>query len=333
MSLVGKREPKQMKTALITGIAGQDGSYLAELLLSKGYQVHGLEINLLVEKNDVLSKINHILDKIVLHNGDVSDYATVRKLIDKIRPDEVYHLATKHDLKNSLKNYLEIQSTNVDSTYFLLSAIKEMKPYCRFFFASSSKVFGKVSSSPQNEQTVFSPRSLYSISKAAGIYLVNMYRNDHNLFACSGILYNHESPRRDIYFLPRKITRAAARIKAGKEKELVLGNIDAKRDWGFAGDYVEAMWLMLQADEPNDYVIGTGEIHSVKDILDTAFAEIGLNWQNYVIIDKEFFRKEEDILMVANIFKIKNKLSWQPKISFEELIKMMVREDIRIVEE
>lgn len=317
------------KIAFITGITGQDGSYLAELLLDKDYEVYGLVQSFSYQNNENW-RISHILNKIILHSGDVSNYEIIYELIKKIQPNEVYHLATKHDLENSLQNYYEIQRTNINSTYYFLNAIKELKLDCKFFFASSSNIFGKVISSPQNEQTIFNPNSLYGISKVASMQLVKMYRREQDIFACFGILYNHESPRRDIYFLPRKITRAAARIKAGKEKELVLGNINIKRDWGFAGDYVEAMWLMLQAEKPDDYVIGSGEIHSIKDILDIAFREVGLDWENYIVINREFFRKEGDVSMVADISKIKNKLGWQPKVKFEDLIKMMIKEDIRL---
>lgn len=317
------------KIAFITGIAGQDGSYLAQLLLDKDYEVHGLVQSFSYQNNENW-RIANILDKIILHSGNVSNYEIIYELIKKIQPNEVYHLATKHDLENSLQNYSEIQKTNIDSTYYFLNAIKELKPDCKFFFASSSNIFGKVISSPQNEQTIFNPNSLYGISKVASMQLVKMYREEQDIFACFGILYNHESPRRDIYFLPRKITRAAARIKAGKEKELMLGNINIKRDWGFAGDYVEAIWLMLQAEKPDDYVIGTGKIHSIKDILDIAFREVGLNWENYIVINRGFFRKEGDVPIVADISKIKNKLGWQPKVEFEELIKIMVKEDIRL---
>ncbi len=321
-----------MRTAFITGIAGQDGSYLAELLLSKDYEVHGL-VNFFNNQRDKILRINNILDKIILHNGDVSNYETVHGLIRKIQPDEIYHLATKHEVSLSLQDYLETQGTNVNSTYYLLNSIKELKLNCKFFFASSSKIFGRALSSPQNEQTAFVPNSIYGISKVAGMNLVKMYRGEQGVFACSGILYNHESPRRDLFFLPRKITQAAAKIKFGKEKKIVLGNIEAKRDWGFAGDYVEAMWLILQADKPEDYVIGTGEIHSVKDILDIAFEEVGLNWKDYIVISEEFFRKEGDCPLVADISKIKKELKWQPKTSFEELIKMMVQNDLKIEKE
>ena len=319
------------KIALITGVAGQDGSYLAELLLDKDYKVYGLAQSSLSQNNENW-RISHIASKLFLHSGDVSDYTVIYELVKAIKPDEIYHLATKHEVGISLQDYLDTQKTNINSVYYFLSAIKELKSDCKFFFASSSKIFGKALLSPQNEQTVFAPNSIYSISKVSGMNLVKMYRDEQGVFACSGILYNHESPRRDFNFLPRKITQAAARIKAGKEKELALGNIDAKRDWGYAKDYVEGMWLMLQADKPDDYVIGTGEIHSVKDILDIAFKEVGLDWKKYVVINKEFFRKEGDIPMVADISKIKNKLKWQPKISFEELIKMMVQNDLKLEE-
>lgn len=316
------------KKVLITGIAGQDGSYLAEFLLSKNYEVYGVGENLNDKKN--LWRVKHILDKLILRQGDISNYKTIKELIFKIKPNEIYHLATKHDLPNSLENYMAIRETNLDSVYFMLSAIKEFSSIPKIFLASSSRIFGDAKTFPQNEETPFHPNTPYGIAKTAGFHFVKMYREAYKIFACTGILYNHESPRRDFNFLPRKITQVAAKIKFGKEDKLVLGNIEAKCDWGFAGDYVEAMWLMLQAEKPDDYIIGTGEIHSVKDILNIAFGEVGLNWENYVVINREFFRKEGDVPMVADISKIKNKLGWQPKIKFEELIKMMIKEDIRL---
>lgn len=318
------------RIALITGVAGQDGSYMAELLLDKGYEVHGLVRALPENHGGVSSRIGHISDRLVLHIGDVSDYATVHELIKKVQPDEVYHLATKHDLKNSLENYLDIQATNVDSTYFFLHSIKELKPVCRFFFASSSKVFGRVNSSPQNERTMTNPSSLYGISKAAGMSLVGMYRNDHDIFACSGVLYNHESPRRDPFFLPKKITSTAAKIKLGLAKELTLGDLDARRDWGFAGDFVEAMWLMLQAEKPEDYVIGTGQTRSVRDVLDIAFGALGLDWKKYVVTDPSLVGAKESLEMVADISKAKERLGWSPRVSFEDLVGMMVAEDMKL---
>ena len=320
-----------MKTALITGIAGQDGSYLAELLLEKGYVVHGLVKNIPEAHANELWRIGHILEKLVLHGGDVSDHAAIRALVAKIQPDEIYHLATKHELKNSLENYLEIQATNIDSTYYLLSSIKEIKPSCKFFFASSSKVFGKAETSPQNEETPLAPNSLYAISKVQGMHLVKMFREE-GIFGCSGILYNHESPRRDPFFLPRKITSTAAKIKLGKENELRLGDLDAKRDWGFAGDYVECMRRMLQMEKPEDYVIGTGEVHSVRDVLDVAFGALGLDWQKYVVRDPALVAMPEPVLAVADITKAKKKLGWEPGVKFEDLIKMMIEEDMRLSE-
>ena len=316
------------KKALITGIAGQDGSYLSELLLAKGYEVHGL-----VRKSggkDGLWRINHILDKLTIHSGDATDYGTVRKLVVEVRPDEIYHLAAKHDLPNSLENYLAIKATNLDSTYFFLSAIKELSPNSKFFFASSSRVFGDAKTSPQSEETPMSPNSLYGISKAAASAVVRMYREKEGIFACSGILFNHESPRRDAKFLTRKVSKAVAGINKGSTQELKLGNLDAVRDWGFAGDFVEAMWLMLQQETPEDYVIGTGEVHSVKDFLDVAFGLVNLDWRKYVKVDETLLRPTESELR-ADISKAKGKLRWTPRIKFEELVQMMVAADIRAV--
>lgn len=318
------------KIALITGIAGQDGSYLAELLLSKNYRVHGLEKLLLENQKDQLGRISHILDKIVLHNGDVSDYATARDLINKIKPNEIYHLATKHDLKNSLQNYSEIQKTNIDSTYFFLSAIKEFNPNTRFFFASSSKVFGNPIVSPQNEETPMNPTSLYGISKVAASALVKMYREKEGIFACTGILYNHESPRRDPEFLPRKISIGVAQIRKGNTNKIKLGDLNAVRDWSYAGDLVEAMWLTLQAQNPGDYILGSGETHSVKDLLNVAFNFSGLDWHNYIEMDEGLLRSKENELK-ADIKKAKEVLDWEPKTKFEELVKMMVEADIKAI--
>jgi len=316
------------KKALITGIAGQDGSYLSELLLAKDYEVHGL-----VRESggkDGSWRISRILDKLIIHSGDVSDYGTVKKLIAEVKPDEIYHLATKHDLPNSLENYLAIRATNLDSTYFFLSSIKEFSPNSKFFFASSSRVFGDAKTSPQNEETPMSPDSLYGISKVAASAVVRMYREREGIFACSGILFNHESPRRGQEFLSRKISKTVAEIKNGLSYELRLGNLDAVRDWGFAGDFVEAMWLMLQQGVPEDYVIGTGETHSVKDFLDVAFGIVNLDWRKYVKVDEALLRPTESELR-ADISKAKRKLRWTPKIKFEELVQMIVAVDIRAV--
>lgn len=318
-----------MKKALITGITGQDGSYLADFLLEKGYEVHGTTRG----KSENIWRTENIKEKIKVYECDVNDEEKIAELVKLTVPDEIYHLASIVEPRVIFEEERDILKTNFESVHFFLRAIKLYSNKSRFFLAGSSLMFGDVQESPQNEDTPFHPNNPYGIAKTAGFYLAKMYRDNYGIFACTGILYNHESPRRDFHFLPRKITRIAARIKAGKEKELVLGDIDARRDWGFAGDYVEAMWLMLQADKSDDYVIGTGKIHSVKDILNIAFKEVGLDWQKYVVINEEFFRKEGNIPLVADIFKIKNELKWQPKISFEKLIKMMVQEDIRLIGE
>lgn len=309
------------KKALITGVTGQDGSYLAEFLLDKRYEVHGLK--------KTLGKSN---ESIIPHYGNVLDKELVHRFVSEIKPDEIYHLASKVESRFGGTDDFEFLDDGIKSTYNLLSAIKTLSPHSRFFYASSSKVFGRPNISPQNENTPFSPVSFYGISKAGASYLVKTFREADGIFACSGILFNHESSRRNPIFLPRKITRAAVRIKLGLEKELKLGDINAKRDWGFAGDYIEAMWLMLQAEKPEDYVIGTGVIHSVSDILDVAFREAGLDWKKYVAVDKNLAAQPELYPIVADISKIKKKLGWQPQIEFEKLIKMMVREDLKLAE-
>lgn len=319
-----------MKVAFITGINGQDGSYLAEFLLDKGYEVHGLTRSFLGQPEVALFRISHILDKINLYVGDVSDEVIVRELVGSIKPDEIYHLATKHEVDITIEDYLQSRNTNIDSTVYFLAAIEELQPSCRFFYGSSSKVFGCSSSSPQNEKTGFNPNSIYAISKVASMQLVRLYRSQKDLFACSGILYNHESPRRDLFFLPRKITSTAAKIKLGLEKELVLGDLDARRDWGYAGDFVEAMWLTLQAGKSDDYVIGTGEMHSVRDILDAAFGYLELDWGQYVKVNSALVRPKEKFEMVADISKIKKELGWTPRTKFEGWIKMMIQEDLRL---
>ncbi len=318
-----------MKKALITGITGQDGSYLAEFLLKKGYEIHGTTYG----KSDNIWRIENIKEKIKVYECDVRDENKIIELVKEIIPDEIYHLASSVETRIIFEEEQNILKASFESAHFFLRAIKLYSNKSKFFLAGSSLMFGDVQESPQNENTPFSPNSPYGIAKTAGFYFVKMYREAYGIFACSGILHNHESPRRNFNFIPRKITSIAAKIKFGKENKLVLGNIEARRDWGFAGDYVEAMWLMLQQDKPDDYVIGTGKIHSVKDILDIAFREVGLDWQKYVVISEEFFRKEGNVPIVSDISKIKNKLGWQPKTSFEELIKMMIQEDIRIVGE
>jgi GDPmannose 4,6-dehydratase len=318
-----------MKKALITGITGQDGSYLAELLLEKGYEVHGIVRRVGFEdQEERYSRIGHIMEKVTLHWGDVSDYPTIWRLIAKLQPEEIYHLAAQSQVGISFDDNFSTFKTNIDSTHYLLSAIKELCPKCKLYFAATSEMFGQVRETPQNENTPFNPVSPYGISKLAAFELVKMYRMAYGIFACSGILFNHESPRRGFEFVTRKITMTAAKIKLGKEKELKLGNIETSRDWGFAGDYVEAMWKILQHDTPDDYVVGTGESHTIKEFLQEAFGQLGLDWQKYVVIDQKFYRPAEVHQLRADPAKVKKVLGWEPKTKFKELVKMMVEGDM-----
>jgi len=318
-----------MKCALITGITGQDGSYLAELLLSKGYNVHGIVRRVAFEDPaHRLWRIKHILDKITLHAASLESYPSIFNVIEKIKPDECYHLASQSFVAYSLDDSFSTFNTNINGTLFVLSAIKEKAPECKIYFAASSEMFGKAKKSPQNEETPFYPRSPYGITKVAGFDLVRNYRESHGLFACSGILFNHESPRRGFEFVTRKITSTVARIKNGCDNELRLGNIEAQRDWGFAGDYVYAMWLMLQQSEPDDFVIATDETHSVKDFLQISFEYANLNWENYVVIDERFYRPNEVYLLQGDYSKSKKLLNWEPHVKFEELVKMMINADL-----
>lgn len=318
-----------MKKALITGIAGQDGSYLAEFLLEKGYEVHGLVRKLPSENNSqIFFRIRHILTRLSLHEGDVLDRERVREIIAAVKPDEVYDLAAMVDTLVSLDTEFRILHDNISSVHNALSAIKECAPDTKFYFASSSLVFGNPDVSPQDENTPKNPITPYGIAKTAGCNLVRMYREMYGMFACSGILYNHESPRRDFKFLPRKITRAATRIKKGEQQELNLGDLDAVRDWGFAGDYIRSMWLMLQQDTPDDYVIGTGEAHSVRDLLDLAFGFVELDWKKYVKVETSLLRPRESHALVANSRKAKEKLGWNPSVAFADLIRMMTEADM-----
>lgn len=323
-----------VKKALITGITGQDGSYLSELLIKKGYEVHGLVRRVALEDPEHrLCRINHLLDKIIFHSGSLESYASVFKVVEDIKPDECYHLAAQSFVGYSFEDEFSTIRTNIDGTLFILSALRERVPKCRFYFAGSSEMFGMVAESPQTEKTPFHPRSPYGISKVAGFDLTRNYREAYNLFASNGILFNHESPRRGFEFVTRKITRAVAEIKAGLRSELKLGNLEAKRDWGFAGDYVEAMWLMLQQDKPDDYVIATGETHSIKEFLELAFKQVGLNWEDHVSVDEKFYRPAEVNLLIGDYTKAKKMLGWEPKIKFKDLVKMMVDEDLRLISE
>ncbi len=318
-----------MKKVLITGITGQDGSYLAESLLSKGYEVHGIVRRVALEDPEHrLWRIKHILDKIVLHSASLESFPSIFKVVDKVKPHECYHLAAQSYVSYSFEDEFSTIDTNIGGTHFVLAAIKERAPHCKFYFAASSEMFGNVKETPQNENTPFYPRSAYGISKVAGYHLTRNYREAYGLFALSGILFNHESPRRGNEFVTRKVTNAVAKIKLGVEKELRLGNLEAKRDWGFAGDYVEAMWLMLQQDKPEDFVIATGVSHSVKDLVETAFSYVGLNWEKHVFIDEKLYRPSEVFDLKGDYSKAKKKFHWEPKVSFKELIHMMVDADI-----
>ncbi|PIP20968.1 MAG: GDP-mannose 4,6-dehydratase [Candidatus Omnitrophica bacterium CG23_combo_of_CG06-09_8_20_14_all_40_11] len=318
-----------MKKAFITGITGQDGSYLAEFLLNKGYQVHGMVRRVALEDPEHrLWRIRHILDKLVLHSASLESYASIFNVIDKIKPDECYHLAAQSFVSYSFEDEFSTINTNINGTHFVLSAIKEKAPKCKFYFAGSSEQFGLVEETPQNENTPFHPRSPYGISKVAGFHLTQNYREAYGLFACNGILFNHESPRRGFEFVSRKITHTVAKIKLGFNEKLHIGNLEAKRDWGFAGDYINAMWLMLQEDKPEDYVIATGDVHSVKQFLQQAFNYVGLNWKKYVVIDKKLYRPAEVNILKGDYSKAKRKLGWKPVVKFEGLVKMMVDADL-----
>ena len=318
-----------MKKALITGITGQDGSYLAEYLLGKGYQVHGIVRRVAFEDVEHrLWRLRHVLDKLVLHPASLESYASLFKVVEKVKPDECYHLAAQSFVSYSFEDEFSTINANINGTHFILSSIKESAPECRFYFAGSSEMFGLTNESPQNEGTPFHPRSPYGISKVAGFDLTRNYREAYGLFACNGILFNHESPRRGFEFVTRKITNAVAQIKFGLGKELRLGNLDAKRDWGFAGDYVQAMWLMLQQDKPDDYVVATGETHSVKEFAELAFSHAGLDYRKYVIFDERLRRPSEVHLLYGDAGKARKKFGWEPRVKFEQLVKMMVDADL-----
>ena len=321
---------RKIKKVLITGITGQDGSYLAELLLKKNYQVHGIVRRVALEdETHRLWRIRKILKKITLHSASLESYASLVRIVAQIKPDEVYHLAAQSYVVYSFEDDFSTLNTNINGTHFMLSAIKEFSPKSKFYFASSSEMFGKVRTKPQNEKTPFYPRSPYGISKVAGFELTRNYREAYNIFACSGILFNHESPRRGFEFVTRKISYSVARIKLGLQKELYLGNIDAQRDWGHAADYVVAMWKMLQQKKPEDFVIGTGKMYSVKDFAKLAFQHVGLNYKDYIKIDKKLIRPAEVDVLCAQYKKAAKILKWKPLKKFKDLVKEMVDEDIK----
>jgi len=321
-----------MKKALITGIDGQDGSYLSEILLEKGYKVYGMVRRVALEDPEHhLWRLRHILDKIRLYPASLESYPSIFKVVEKVKPDECYHLAAQSFVSYSFEDEFSTINTNINGTHFVLSAIKEKAPKCKFYFAASSEMFGLVKESPQNEFTPFHPRSPYGVSKVTGFYLTQNYREAYKIFACNGILFNHESPRRGFEFVTRKISYGVAKINYGLEKKLRLGNLEAKRDWGFAGDYVRAIYLMLQQDKPDDYVIATGEVHSVKEFVKLAFNYVGLDWKKYVTIDKTFYRPAEVHLLQGDYTKAKRKLGWKPTVNFEGLVKMMLDADLERV--
>lgn len=318
-----------MKKAFITRISGQDGSYLAEFLLEKGYEVHGLIQRVELEDPDrSLWRIAHLLDRVTLHPSSIESYPGLFRIIEKIQPDECYHLAAASFVSYSFDEEFTIFNANVNGTLHILSVIKECAPQCRFYFAGSSEMFGKAITSPQNESTPFHPRSAYGITKVTGFHLTRNYRENHNLFACNGIMYNHESERRGFEYVTRKITSSVAKIKLGLASELRLGNLDAQRDWGYAPDYVKAMWLMLQQDTPEDFVIATGIPHSVRDFCSLAFEEVGLDWEKFVVIDPKYFRPAEEKILTGDANKAHTVLNWHPEIKFSELVKRMVQADL-----
>jgi GDPmannose 4,6-dehydratase len=316
------------KTALITGITGQDGSYLAEFLLGKGYRVYGMVRRSSSENFD---RIEHIRDRVELRQGDLLDQLSLINMMDEVQPDEIYNLAAQSFVPTSWTKPLLTGDFTALGVTRMLEALRHVNRKIRFYQASSSEMFGKVLEVPQSETTPFYPRSPYGVAKVYGHFITVNYRESYDLFAVSGILFNHESPRRGKEFVTRKVSDGVARIKLGLATELRMGNLDAKRDWGFAGDYVEAMWLMLQQPEPDDFVIATGETHTVQELVRVAFEHVGLDWEKYVVIDEKFIRPAEVDLLVGDPSKAKEKLGWKPRVSFQELVHMMVDADMRSI--
>ena len=331
----------EQKRALITGITGQDGSYLSELLLEKGYEVHGIirrSSSFNTDRIDHIYKDPHNPDaRLFLHYGDLTDGTTLRRIIEEVKPVEIYNLGAQSHVRVSFDSPEYTVDTVGMGVLRLLEAIRDYQQRTgievRFYQAGSSEMFGKVLEIPQKETTPFYPRSPYACAKVYGHWQTINYRESYGLFACNGILFNHESPRRGPTFVTRKITRALARIVKGKQKEIYLGNLDSKRDWGYAKDYVRAMWLMLQHSEPDDYVVATNETHSIREFLDIAFNHVNLDWQNYVKFDQRYLRPAEVDILIGDATKAKEKLGWEPSITFEELVKLMVDSDLKALEE
>ncbi len=322
------KEEKLKRKALITGITGQDGSYLAELLLAKDYEVHGIVRRVASENPEHrLWRIGPILPDLRIHGATLESYASLCKVFQDVRPDECYHLAAQSYVSYSFEDEFSTLRTNIQGTHDLLAALKQFAPSCKLYFAGSSEMYGKVESSPQNETTRFHPRSTYAISKVAGFDLCRYYREAYGTFACNGVLFNHESPRRGSEFVTRKITAQVARIKLGVAKELRLGNLEARRDWGHAREYVEAMWMMLQQSQPDDYVIATGEHHSVREFCQVAFSHVGLDYRDWVKVDPEFFRPADVEYLAGDSSKARRILGWRNLVSWTDLIKEMVEAD------
>jgi GDPmannose 4,6-dehydratase len=320
-----------MKKALITGITGQDGSYLAEYLLEKGYEVHGLVRRVALEQPDMrLGRIAHLRKQIVLHPGTLESYPSLFHIFSRNRFDECYHLAAQSFVAESFEDGFSTMNTNSSGTHYVLAALHQIQPECKFYFAGSSEMFGKVRETPQRESTPFHPRSPYGISKVAGYYLSLNYREAYGMYCSNGILFNHESPRRGYEFVTRKITHTVARVKLGLAAELLLGNLEARRDWGHASDYVRAMHLMLQQPESGDYVVATGETHSVREFCDLAFGEVGLDYREFVREDPQFYRPAEVDLLIGNATRTRDVLGWRPTYTFRQLVSEMVANDLEL---
>lgn len=323
-----------MKRALITGITGQDGSYLAELLLEKGYEVHGIVRRVAIEDPEHrLWRLLPFKDRLRLHAASMESFPSIFRVFQDVKPDECYHLAAQSFVAYSFEDEFSTLNTNINGTHYVLAALKEAAPECRFYFAASSEMFGKVAEVPQTETTRFHPRSAYGISKVAGFDLTRNYREAYGIKACSGILYNHESPRRGFEFVTRKITSHVAKIKLGLAKEVHLGNLEARRDWGHAREYVRAMWMMLQQDTPDDYVIATGEQHTVREFAEAAFSCAGLDYRNHVVLDPQLLRPAEVELLLGDASKARKKLGWSCEVKFKQLAEEMVDADIQFLKE
>ena len=312
------------KKAIITGITGQDGSYLAELLLLKGYEVHGVIRRESFEDIEKLSNIKDIKDRLYLHEGSVNDHLTIYKIFSKVMPDECYHLSASSFVNYSFNDEFQTMNNNFNSTHYLLSTIREVKKDCKFYFAGSSEMFGEPNEVPQTENTPFNPKSIYGISKVSSHYLLKNYRKKEGMFACTGIMYNHESQRRGAQFVTKKIISSAVKIKKGSQDKLYLGNLEAKRDWGYSPSYVNAMWKILQFDKPDDYIIATGKLHTVREFLEITFSYLGLEYKNHVEIDPKLFRASESTPLCGDPRKIKNIIGWENSKNLKEIIKEMI---------